>query len=63
MEPDLQPLTGKQLINVTAKTQDAARLDIGGSGVWGDCYEKTYFNVRIFNPHILTNRHNQLSQC
>ena len=27
------------------------------------CDEKTYFNVRIFNPHPSTNRHDQLSQC
>ena len=52
----------EQLVNATANAQDGARLDITASGVWGGCYEKTYFDVHIFNPHTPTNGHDQLSQ-
>ena len=72
VEPDLQSLTREQLVNVTASAQHGARLDIAGSGGWGGHYEKTYFDVRIFNPLVPTHRHtqdgarhrhDQLSQC
>ena len=49
VEPDLQPLTGEQLVNATANTQDGARLDIAASSGWGGRYEKTYCHV-IFGP-------------
>ena len=31
------------------------------SGVWGGKFEKTFFDVRVFNPHALSNRQGQLS--
>ena len=30
--------------------QDGARLDISASGVWGGRFERTFFDVRVFNP-------------
>ena len=54
---------GEQLVNAAANTQDGACLDISTRGVWRGHYENTYFDVCIFNPHALTNRHDQLSQC
>ena len=53
IEPNLQPVTPEQLSGATANTQDGARLDVSANGVWGGRHEKTYFDVRVFNPHAL----------
>ena len=53
VEPGLQLLMEKQLVNMTANTQDGIRLDIAASGVWGGHYEKTYFDVRILTHTLL----------
>ena len=34
----------------------------GGGGGWGK-FERAFFDVRVFNPHALTNRQLQLSSC
>ena len=52
VEPELQPLTGEQLDYTTANTQDGVRLDIAANGLWGGRHERTFFDVRIFNPCI-----------
>ena len=49
----IQPLTGEQLVYTTTNTQDGTRLGIVANGMWGGGYEKTYFDVRFFNPHAL----------
>ena len=51
IEPDLQPVLSDQLSGATANSQDGARLDLSANGVWGGRYEKTFFDVRVFNPH------------
>ena len=56
IEPELQPVMPPQLTGATANAQDGARLDISANGVWGEKYEKTYFDVRVFNPHAPLNR-------
>ena len=63
VEPELQPVTHDVLNGATANSQDGARLDIAANGVWGGNFERTYFDVRVFNPHAPTNRHTQLSSC
>jgi hypothetical protein len=35
-----------------ANIQDGARLDISASSVWGGRFERTYFDLRVFNPHL-----------
>ena len=57
IEPDLQPIDGVVLTGSSSNTQDGARLDIAANGFWGGRYERTFFDVRIFNPHAPTNRH------
>ena len=57
IEPKLQPVTNKVLTGSTANSQAGARLDIAANGVWGGIFEKTYFDVRVFNPHAPSNRH------
>ena len=51
IEPVLQPVTEEGLTGATANTQDGARLDIAANGVWRGTFERTYFDVRVFNPH------------
>ena len=63
VEPELQPLTGESITNTTANIQDGARLDISANGVWGGCFEKTYLDVRVFNPLTPSSRNSSLSTC
>ena len=62
-EPHLQPVTGKQLNGATANSQDGARLDIAANGLWGGRTERTFFDVRVFNPHAPSNRHSNATSC
>ena len=50
-EPELLLITGENLAGASANTQPGARLDIAANGVWGGSFERTYFDVRVFNPH------------
>lgn len=61
IEPDLLPLSGEVLSLATSNTQDGAGLDIAANGFWGGRYEKTYFDVRVFNPHASSNRQSTLA--
>ena len=63
LEPDLQPLTGEQLTYTTANVEDGARLDIAANGFWGGRYERTFIDVRIFNPHAPSNHNSDLATC
>ena len=60
IEPELQPVTDEELTGSTANSQAGARLDIAANGVWGGTFERTYFDVRVFNPHAPSNRHTNL---
>jgi hypothetical protein len=55
IEPHLQPLTGENLTMRSAISEPDARLDIAANGVWGGRFEKTFFDVRVFNPFSKTN--------
>ena len=57
IEPDLQPINGVALTGSSSNTQDGARLHITANGFWKGRYERTSFDVRIFNPHAPTKRH------
>ena len=57
IEPDLQPLSGEVLSGSSSNTQDGARLDIAVNGFWGGRFERTFLDVRVFNPHAPSNRH------
>ena len=50
IEPLLQPLTGEEFERKTTTTDDEARLDIKANGLWGTRFERTFFDVKIFNP-------------
>ena len=62
-EPDLQPLSGEVMSHVTADTTEGARLDIAVNGFWGSRYERTYLDVRVFNPLATSNSNTSISNC
>ena len=55
VEPHLQPVTGEEFDGASATTDDGARRDIAADGIWGGSHERTFFDVRIFNPHVHSN--------
>ena len=57
IEPNLQPITGESFLGASTITQDGVRLDIAANGLWGGRHERTYFDVRVFNPYAPSNRH------
>ncbi len=56
IEPRLQPLTGGSFDHNSANSGNEARLDVAANGVWGSRFERTFFDVRIFNPFATSNR-------
>ena len=60
-EPRLQPLSGESLRFKTSNCQDEASLDIKAQGLWGDCHQCTFFDVRIYNPFAQTHKNKPLS--
>ena len=63
IEPELQPITGESLTGASSNVQDGARLDIAANGFWGGRFERTYIDVRVFNPHAPSNQQSSLSSC
>ena len=63
IEPELQPITGESLTGASPNVQDGARLDIAANGFWGGRFERTYFDVRVFNPYAPSNRQSSISSC
>ena len=55
--------TPSEMPSICANRQDGARLDIAANGFWGGTFERTFFDVRVLNPHAPSNRHTQLSSC
>ena len=58
IEPSLQPLSGETLQGASSNIQNGACLDIAANSFWGGRYERTFFDVRILNPHAPSH-----SQC
>ena len=56
VEPELQSINGESFNGATTNTQDGARLDIAMNGFWGGSHERTFCDVRVFNPHAPSNR-------
>ena len=49
IEPMLQELQG-ETDNKTTCSDEEARPDIKENGLWGQSFERTFFDVKIFNP-------------
>ena len=60
VEPDLQPVTPDQHNDTSANSQYSAWLDVSANGVWCGRFQKTYFDVRVFNPFAPPNRYQAL---
>ena len=56
IEPTLQPMQGESFDNKTTTTEDEARLDIKANGLWGHCFTRYFFDVKIFNPLAKTSK-------
>lgn len=54
IEPMLQPITGEHLQRSTISEANA-RLDVAVSGFTGDRFERTFYDVRVFNPLVRSN--------
>ena len=52
MEPGLQPISGEQFQQASLNIEDGARLDISMNGFWGGRCEKTFLDVKVFNPYV-----------
>ncbi len=63
VEPNFQPLSSETMARRTAITTDNVRLDIAANGFWGGRLERTFVDVRVFNPHAPSNRNTSLEQC
>ena len=51
IEPKLQLLDGENFSINSTTTDDDARLDIKANGLWGSRFNRTFFDLKIFNPH------------
>ena len=51
IEPKHQSFDGEFFSSNFTTTDDDARLDIKANGLWGSRYNRTFFDVKIFNPH------------
>ena len=50
VEPSLQPLSGEHLSLRTSNREDGARLDVAATNFWSHDRQRTFFDVRVFNP-------------
>ena len=60
VEPHLIPIEGESLINSNASTEDNARLDVSGRGVWAP-FDRTFIDIRVTHPNCRSNREKPLS--
>ena len=51
IEPKLQSLDGEIFSSNSTTSDDDSRLDIKANGLWGFRFNRTFFDVKIFNPH------------
>ena len=63
IEPDLQPISGEIFHRASTNIQDGARLNVAISGFLGGRYERSFCDVKVFNPHAPSNRNSNLASC
>ena len=52
VEPHLQPVpAGNSLVGASPNMLEGACLDVAMNGFWGWRYDRTFIDVRVFNPH------------
>lgn len=55
VEPQLQPLSGKQLSLYSANRENHARSDVAVTDFWSKNGQQSCFNIRVFNPLASSN--------
>ena len=63
VELELQEVTTEEFSGQSAITTNGARLDIAANGFWGGGFERTFLDVRVFNPHAPSNRNTTIERC
>ena len=59
-EPQLQPLSGENILSRTANRQEEARADIKAKGFW--CRQQSaFFDVRVFHPNAPSYRNTSIA--
>jgi hypothetical protein len=61
IEPILQPLNGEHLTGASTIQGDEARLDIVARGFWQARGERSFCDVRTFNPYAPSNKKSSIS--
>ena len=56
IEPKLQSLQGESFVNNSTTIDEDARVDVKANGLWGSRLTRTFFDVKVFNPHAKTSR-------
>ena len=51
IEPKLLSLQGESCVINSTTTDEEARLDVKTNGFWGSRFRRTFFDVKVFNPH------------
>jgi len=58
--PPLLPLTGENIVPLSANRCDDVRADIRATGFWGR-QQCAFFDVRVFHPNAQSYRHSSIS--
>ena len=61
IEPELQPIPEGVSFPASMTTTEGACLDIAMNGFWGGRFEKSFIDVRIFNPRAPSNKKESIS--
>ena len=56
IEPKLLSLQGVRFVNNSTTTDEDARLDVKANELWGSRFSRTFFDVKVFNPHAKISR-------
>ena len=63
IEPHLQPVTEEQFTHRTANREEGARMDIVTENFWSRDRQRSFFDVRVFNPLSQAYHNTSLAQC
>ena len=63
VETNLQDITTEELSGRSAITTEGSRLDIIANGFWDGRFERTFVNVRVFNPYAPSNKNATKEKC
>ena len=62
-EPSLQPMSGETLKLKSANREDGAQLDVAATNVWEHNGQRSFFDIRVFNPLAATHVNASLKKC